>query len=38
MIKKELAIFEDYQIRREYDEKSGIWHFSQTSYKKGTER
>jgi len=28
MKKKELAIFEDYQIRREYDEKSGIWYFS----------
>lgn len=28
MKKKELAIFEDYQIRREYDEKSETWYFS----------
>lgn len=28
MTEKELAIFEDYQIRREYDEKSETWYFS----------
>jgi hypothetical protein len=28
MTKKELSIFEDYQIRREYDEKSETWYFS----------
>ena len=28
MTKNELAIFEDYQIRREYDEKSETWYFS----------
>jgi len=28
MTKNELSIFEDYQIRREYDEKSETWYFS----------
>jgi DNA-damage-inducible protein D len=28
MTEKELAIFEDYQIRREYDEKTETWYFS----------
>jgi DNA-damage-inducible protein D len=28
MTEKKLAIFEDYQIRREYDEKTETWYFS----------
>ena len=27
-MKKEIAIFEDYKIRRQYDEKSETWYFS----------